>query len=150
MVGEINIFPTRGSHCSCIVDNELIIFGGNNEKYFLKSDLLICNLDIFENLKIKNNLKARKYKEIVGMSDSEFINNILLERQRSNHNKIKNKEDNSNVTISTKNSTYNFLKNFPKLRNGLQEKFNEINAINSKSSNSQKTKDIIKENSYIS
>ena len=149
-LNDDNIFPSRGSHCSCIVDNELIIFGGNNEKYFLKSDLLVCNLDIFENLKIKNSLKARKYKEIVGLSDSEFINNILLERQKSNYNKTKNEEDNSSVTISPKNSTYNFLKNFPKLRSVLQEKFNEINAINFKSSNSQKIKDLIKENSFIS
>ena len=28
-------FPTRGAHCSCLVDNELIIFGGKNEKNYL-------------------------------------------------------------------------------------------------------------------
>ena len=140
-----NIFPSRGSHCSCIVDNELIIFGGNNEKYFLKSNLLICNLDIFENLKMKNNLKVRKYKEMIGYNDADYINNILLERQKSNYNKNEKEEDRSNVSFSPKNSSYNFLKNFPKLRNVLQEKFNEINEINFKSSNEQKIKDIIKE-----
>ena len=149
-LNDDNIFPSRGSHCSCIVDNELIIFGGNNEKYFLKSDLLICNLDIFENMKIKNNLKAKKYKEIIGLSDSDYINNILLERQKSNYNKNEKEEDSSNANLSPKNSSYNFLRNFPKLRNVLQEKFNEINEIHFKSSNDQKIKDIIKESSYIS
>ena len=149
-LNDDNIFPSRGSHCSCIVDNELIIFGGNNEKYFLKSDLLICNLDIFENLKIKNSLKAKKYREIMGLNDSEFINNILLERQKSNYNKNEKEEDSSSATLSPKYSSYNFLKNFPKLRNVLQEKFNEVNQIHFKSSDEQKIKDIIKESSYIS
>ena len=60
-------FPTRGAHCSCLYDNELIIFGGKNEKYFLKSDLLICNLDIIENSKFKKvpSIKIKKKKIII-------------------------------------------------------------------------------------
>ena len=60
--GIIPIYP-RGAHSSCIVDNELIIFGGFNDKYFLKSDLVICDLDIIESTHLLKKNKTKKIKK---------------------------------------------------------------------------------------
>lgn len=73
-------FYTRGKHCSCIVENELIIFGGANEKFLLKSDLLICNLDIGESTKIVRankffKTKAKTKKDKNDINENEPIDN---------------------------------------------------------------------------
>jgi N-acetylneuraminic acid mutarotase len=67
-----NIYPARAAHCSCLLGNELIIFGGKNEDYFLKSDLLICNLDIIENSKFKriSQVKVKKKKDKENMNSN--------------------------------------------------------------------------------
>ena len=155
-----NIFPPRGSHCSCLCDNELIIFGGINEKYLLKSDLLVCNLDIFENYKTKRNLqvKIKKRKERESLSiNNEVFKKILSSRNRISINeriysnkKLNENSNNSIVKNKPEHFSYNFFKTYPKLRNFLQEKFKEIDNINFNSSDNQKIEEIIKENAFIS
>ena len=153
-------FPTRGAHCSCLVDNELIIFGGKNEKYFLKSDLLICNLDIIENAKFKKvpSIKMKKKKDNNNGRDSLNILNEgnhtpLINRFDKKLERIYSNSDiyeSSNSSIPIKNNkqlSYNFFNNFPQLRNKLQEKFKEIDGINFNSSEAKKIKEIIKGNS---
>ena len=153
-------FPTRGGHSSCLVDNELIIFGGKNEKYFLKSDLLICNLDIIENSKFKKvpTVKIKKRKENNNGKDSlnllnEENHTPLINRFDKKMERIYSNSDiyeSSNSSIPIKNNkqlSYNFFNNFPQLRNKLQEKFKEIDGINFNSSEAKKIKEIIKGNS---
>ena len=160
-------FPTRGSHCSCIVDNELIIFGGRNDKYFLKSDLLICNLDVFENSKFKkmpivktkkkkDNNNTNKGRESFNSVDNNLIGNHItlnqftkkLQRLYSKRNSDFNESSNTSIQVNNnkEENSYNFFKNFPQLRNLLQEKYKEIDGINFNSSDTQKIKDIINGN----
>ena len=68
-------FYTRGKHCSCIVENELIIFGGVNEKFLLRSDLLVCNLDIGESSKMIKVNKFFKNKNKSKKDRNDFIEN---------------------------------------------------------------------------
>ncbi|MCQ2819106.1 MAG: kelch repeat-containing protein [archaeon] len=44
----------RAGHCAEVVDNELIIFGGYNENSFVKTDLMVYNLDLVQ---CKNSMK---------------------------------------------------------------------------------------------
>ena len=89
-------FCPRGKHCSCIVENELIIFGGANEKFLLKSDLLICNLDIGESSKIvkankffKTKIKPKKDKNDVNENDPVDNNdNINIKINLNNDNAL--------------------------------------------------------------
>lgn len=167
-LNDDTIFPPRGLHCSCLVDNELIIFGGKNEKYFLKSDLLICNLDIIENTKFKKmtQFKVKKKKDNINgreslninSEDRNYISNQIpmfnryekkIERMYSNSD-IYESSNSSNVINKKKQISYNFFKNFPQLRNSLQEKFKEIEGINFSSSDTEKIKDIIKGTSLSS
>ena len=162
-LNDDQIFPPRGAHCSCLVEDELIIFGGKNEKYFLKSDLLICNLDIIENGKFrkvatvkvkkkKENNNARESLHILNEDKNNYIGNNItlinkldkkLERIYSNSDIYES--SNSSMAINKKNqASYNFFKNFPQLRNSLQEKFKQIEEINFNTLDTQKINDIIK------
>ena len=161
LLNDEHSYPTRGAHCSCLVDNELIIFGGKNEKFFLKSDLLICNLDIFENSKFKkmpivktkkkkeNNNKERESLNIIGEDKNFLRNNIRFINQfnkkiYSNKNSDFNESINSSIHLNNKGeNSLNFFQNFPQLRNLLQEKYKEIDGINFNTSDMQKIKDII-------
>jgi hypothetical protein len=67
-------FSPRSKHCSCIADNELIIFGGTNQK-FLKSDLLVCNLDIGESSKLIRATKFFKVKNKIKKDKIDFLEN---------------------------------------------------------------------------
>ena len=69
-------FQPRGRHCSCIVDNEIIIFGGNNESFLLKADLLIGNLDIGESTKIIRASLTSKIKSKSKKDKVDFDNNL--------------------------------------------------------------------------
>ena len=168
-LNDDQICPPRGAHCSCIIDDELIIFGGKNEKYYLKSDLLICNLDIIENGKFKKlpTVKVKKKKDnnigkeslnIISEDKNYSGNNIpLINKYNKKYERIYSNSDiydnssNTSMAISKKNQgSYNFFKNFPQLRNSLQEKFKEIEKINFNNSESEKIKDIINGNSTSS
>jgi hypothetical protein len=167
-----NFYP-RGEHCSCIVDNELIIFGGENEKFFLKSDLLICNLDIGESSKIiKNkyfkNKNRRKEKSIENNTnitnlplntnsgdDNESINNGMFHIPLFEKAKLMQLNPVNKITKDTKilmnqkvQTSKNFFLDFPKQKNELQEKFKEIDSIIFKASDNKKIQDIIK-NSFL-
>ena len=85
-------FCPRGKHCSCIVENELIIFGGANEKFLLRSDLLICNLDIGESSKI---IKVNKFFKTKNKSkkDKNDIND-------NNENEPVDNNDNTNINVN--------------------------------------------------
>ena len=169
-----NFYP-RGEHCSCIVDNELIIFGGENEKFFLKSDLLICNLDIGESSKIiknkyfKNkNKKREKYSSVENNTnltnfplntnsgdDNESINNGMFHIPLFEKAKLMQLNPVNKITKDTKilmnqkvQTSKNFFLDFPKQKNELQEKFKEIDSIIFKDSDNKKIQDIIK-NSFL-
>ena len=72
---NINFYP-RGRHCAAIVDNEIIIFGGNNDNFLLKTDLLIGNLDIGESTKIIRASKIIKNKNKSKKDKNEFMENF--------------------------------------------------------------------------
>lgn len=82
-----NFYP-RGKHCSCIVENELIIFGGANEKFLLKSDLLICNLDIGESSKIIKANKFLKTKNKTKKDKNDFIENGAVDNNDNINNNL--------------------------------------------------------------
>ena len=70
-----NFYP-RGRHCSCIVENEIIIFGGNNDSFLLKTDLLVGNLDVGESTKIIRASKIIKNKNKSKKDKIEFVDNL--------------------------------------------------------------------------
>ena len=158
-----NFFP-RCSHCSCIVDNEIIIFGGINENFYLKSDLFIGNLDILESSKIvkvnknyKNKLKNKKDKN--GSMENLVSNNLnnmnLLPLTGGSNFDSGSENSMSKINKDTKilmnkkiQTSKNFFLDFPKQRNHLQKKFKEIDAIKFNASDSNKIQEIIK-NSFI-
>ena len=167
-----NFYP-RGEHCSCIVDNELIIFGGENEKFFLKSDLLICNLDIGESSKIIKNkyFKAKNRKKEKNIENNTNITNLPLNTNSGDDNESINNgmfhiplfekaklmqlnavnkiSKDTKILMNQKVQTsQNFFLDFPKQKNELQKKFKEIDSINFKASDNKKIQDIIK-NSFL-
>ena len=158
-------FCPRSKHCSCVVENELIIFGGANQR-FLKSDLLICNLDLRESVKIlkvnkffKGKNKSRKDKnEFMLINEnndngtSQLISNPLVDENGSLTDKVKlglnnvNKFKRDSKLLMAKNiETKNFFLNFPEQKNRLQEEVKEIDEINYHFSDQQKVQDIIKD-----
>ena len=101
-----NFYP-RGRHCSCIVDNEIIIFGGNNEKFLLKTDLLIGNLDIGESTKIIRASKAIKGKNKSKKNKIDFVTNFQIENNLDNESEMnvnsnQEEEENESKFIDTK------------------------------------------------
>lgn len=156
-----NIYPARAAHCSCLSDNELIIFGGKNEDYFLKSDLLICNLDIIENSKFKRisqvKIKKKKDKENMNSNSEDKISVANSKFNQSDNKKeglFPNNDDietcnNSFININNKKDkmTYNFFKNFPRLKKTLEKKFKEIDGIYPNYLDTKKIIDIVKGNS---
>ena len=171
-----NFYP-RGEHCSCIVENELIIFGGENDKFYLKSDLLICNLDIGESSKIikKNRLfknKNRMKREKFGSMEilQEIYNNLSLNTNSGNDdneskynerlslpffNKGKlmklnsyNKIHKDTIMNQKVQTSKNFFLDYQKHKNELQEKFKAIDEINYSSSDNQKMQKII-QNAFL-
>ena len=101
-------FFTRGRHCSCIVDNEIIIFGGKNDNFLVKTDLLIGNLDVGESTKIIRAGEIMKNKKIKkGKNDNELIN---FEQEYNSNNasdkpdiNTNNEEDeNENIILDSK------------------------------------------------
>ena len=108
---ELNLnesFYPRGGHCSCVVGDEIIIFGGNNDNFLLKTDLLIGNLDIGESTKIirANQIMKNKAKNKKDKNDSE--NNFEQEYNSNNESDkpdiySNNEEDeNENIIIDSK------------------------------------------------
>ena len=108
---ELNLnesFYPRGRHCSCVVGDEIIIFGGNNDNFLLKTDLLIGNLDIGESTKIirANQIMKNKAKNKKDKNDSE--NNFEQEYNSNNESDkpdiySNNEEDeNENIIIDSK------------------------------------------------
>ena len=108
---ELNLnesFYPRGRHCSCVVGDEIIIFGGNNDNFLLKTDLLIGNLDIGESTKIirANQIMKNKTKNKKDKNDSE--NNFEQEYNSNNESDkpdiySNNEEDeNENIIIDSK------------------------------------------------
>ena len=91
-------FQPRGRHCSCVVENEIIIFGGNNENFLLKSDLLIGNLDIGESTKIMRTSIATKYKNKFKKDKVEFANNLEKDN-KDNSNNEEGKEEIKDLEI---------------------------------------------------
>ena len=102
-------FFTRGRHCSCIVDNEIIIFGGKNDNFLVKTDLLVGNLDVGESTKIikagaitKSKNKSKKDK-----NENEFVNfeqeyNSKNESERPDINTNNEEDDNENIILDSK------------------------------------------------
>ena len=164
-------FPPRGGHSSCLVDNELIIFGGKNENFFLKSDLLICNLDIIENYKYKkvsttkmkkkkdNNIRSESMISLNNLGEDKniianqtpLLNNLNKKMERIYSNNDIYESNTSSINMANKRQvSYNFFKNFPQMRNKLKEKFKEVEGINCNSSDTENIKDLIKEKSPYS
>ena len=143
--GIIPIYP-RGAHSSCIVENELIIFGGFNDKYFLKSDLVVCDLDIIESTHLlrKNKIKKTKKKDDENLDNNSMNNNFhstLLGMNRSNSSKnlvngklsqfLINKKKAKYVLINKHETTSkSFFEKFPEQKERLIDRFNSVEKIN--------------------
>ena len=139
--GIIEIYP-RGSHSSCIVDNELIIFGGFNDKYFLKSDLVVCDLDIIESTHLLKKYKAKKFKkkddDFFDFHNENYLNNMLgLSRSNLNGNFS---NGNNQFLINKKKAKYvlinkhattskSFFEKFPEQKEMLIQRFNSVEKI---------------------
>ena len=120
-----NFYP-RGGHCACIVENEIIIFGGKNDKFLLKTDLLIGNLDIGESTKMfrtinmnKSKNKTKKNGKIEILNEEKFkekedeISKFSLSKNEDNSKSSKTKE--SNGSFDSNNILLNDpMKNFKK------------------------------------
>ncbi len=71
----------RAEHCSIIVENYLLIFGGCDEKNFLGSDIMTVSLDLVETEKSPKHNVSRNSQII---KDNEILNedsNSLINRQ---------------------------------------------------------------------
>ena len=124
-------FFTRGRHCSCIVDNEIIIFGGKNDNFLVKTDLLIGNLDVGESTKIiktgaiiKSKNKSKKDKN---ENENEFVNfeqeyNSKNESERPVINTNNEEDDNENIILDSKRRI--------SLSSSNKEKMFEVNPMN--------------------
>ena len=172
---ELNInesFYPRGRHCSCIVENEIIIFGGYNDNFLLKTDLLIGNLDIGESTKIirasklikfvpnfqvdeninneseintNNNSENEESSKMVDLNQRKSINSWDKDKILNNDNPMTKIKKDAQILMNQKVQTSkNFFLDFPKQKNELQEKFKEIDAINFNSDDNQKIQEIIK------
>ena len=118
-----NFYP-RGGHCACIVENEIIIFGGNNDQFLLKTDLLIGNLDIGESTKMlrtnninKNKNKTKKLEQFDFLKEEKLKEkeNISKHYQSKGDNKSKSSKKESNDSYdSNKILTEDPMQNFKK------------------------------------
>ena len=100
---ELNInesFYPRGRHCSCIVENEIIIFGGYNDNFLLKTDLLIGNLDIGESTKIIRASKLIKNKNKLKKDKIEFVPNFQVGENINNESEINTNNNSENEESS--------------------------------------------------
>ena len=100
---ELNInesFYPRGRHCSCIVENEIIIFGGYNDNFLLKTDLLIGNLDIGESTKIIRASKLIKNKNKLKKDKIEFVPNFQVDENINNESEINTNNNSENEESS--------------------------------------------------
>jgi hypothetical protein len=141
--GIIDIYP-RGSHSSCIVDNELIIFGGFNDKYFLKSDLVVCDLDIIESTHLMKKYKVRKVKkkddDTFDFHNNENNTHNILGLNKSNSNGNFNNNGNNQFLINKKQAKYvlinkhattskSFFEKFPEQKEMLIKRFKSVEKI---------------------
>ena len=100
---ELNInesFYPRGRHCSCIVENEILIFGGYNDNFLLKTDLLIGNLDIGESTKIIRASKLIKNKNKLKKDKIEFVPNFQVDENINNESEINTNNNSENEESS--------------------------------------------------
>ena len=106
---ELNInenFYPRGRHCSSIVENEIIIFGGNNDKFLLKSDLLIGNLDLGESTKIIRASKLVKNKNKLKKDKIDFIENFQPENNINGEAEISLYSDENGSKLNERRDSY--------------------------------------------
>ena len=123
-------FFTRGRHCSCIVDNEIIIFGGKNDNFLVKTDLLIGNLDVGESTKIIRAgaiMKNKKTKKGKNENENELINfeqeyNSNNESDKPDINTNNEEDDNENIVLDSKRRV--------SLSSSNKEKMFDINPMN--------------------
>jgi hypothetical protein len=141
---NINNF-SRCGHVAEIVDNELIVFGGYNDQFYLKSDLMICNLDIIESYHLMKKFKrSNKKKE---KNNSEEEENLILNKDIKNINnninnnynldlikgvnKLNNEKNNHQyILINNHHQTSkSFFDNFPEQKLKLKEKLKNVEKI---------------------
>ena len=118
----------RCGHVAEIVDNELIIFGGYNDKFYLKSDLMICNLDIIESYHlVKKYKKSNKKKEKLTEGIDDYINfkNSKNMSNNSNSNNLSILTKDKNNKLNNENHQFIFINNQPKTSKSFFDKFPE-------------------------
>ena len=118
----------RCGHVAEIVDNELIIFGGYNDKFYLKSDLMICNLDIIESYHlVKKYKKSNKKKEKLTEGIDDYINfkNSKNMSNNSNSNNLSILTKDKNNKLNNENHQFIFINNKPKTSKSFFDKFPE-------------------------
>ena len=142
---DIDVSP-RGGHSAGIIDNDLVIFGGFNDKHFLKSDLMVCNLDIIESSNHIKRVRARKErKKLRDKEDKdkeEADKNDISEKSTITANKDKdtNKENTIAKALNLKESPFvlinsqiqsskSFFEKFPYQKQMLRQRFEEVEKI---------------------
>ena len=76
LFGSIN--EKRAEHCSEIIGDKLIIFGGCNENNFLNSKVFIIELDLFKNKRYKRILDFAQ--ENLKVDSNDKIANLVVEK----------------------------------------------------------------------
>jgi hypothetical protein len=92
---KVNIFDKipkpRSEHCSLVMFNKLILFGGINAESFVGSEFFLVNLDYFQNKKkkVENNNYKMLYGELIKKSMKNNDSAINSPGVSSKHIKIK-------------------------------------------------------------
>ena len=131
---DINLYP-RGGHSAGIIDNDLIIFGGFNDKYFLKSDIMVCNLDIIESSNHIKKVKIRREKKKNKDKENDMIpNNDISDKSTITNNtmgtKTLNLKESPYVLINSQiQSSKSFFDKFPYQKEMLRQRFEDVEKI---------------------
>ena len=154
-----NEITSRAGHSAGMIGTDLIIFGGYNDRHYVKSDLMVCNMDIIEcgNLlrkcnrgkkdKKKNDnerdvsnelgrdrLAMRECNDNVsncGITNTQTnIINGMVNTNAQNSNLINIKESPYVLINSKLQSSKNFFEKFPLQKQLLKQRFEEIDKIN--------------------
>lgn len=135
-----NLLTRRASYCSEIVDNELIIFGGYNDKEFVKTNLMVANLDMIENRLITLKSRVKKTTEIEQTKEIKKIEKkVNIKENSSNGEKLEVNDMGKDFNILESKyvilneelfSSKNVFEKFPKKKQILEQRFKEINSNN--------------------
>jgi hypothetical protein len=154
-----NEITSRAGHSAGMIGTDLIIFGGYNDRHYVKSDLMVCNMDIIEcgNLLRKCNRGKKDKKKNDNERDvsnelgrdrlamrecNDNVSNCGITNTQTNiiggivntntqNSNLINIKESPYVLINSKlQSSKNFFEKFPLQKQLLKQRFEEIDKIN--------------------